>query len=123
MKSLERIMVGKLCSEVEHLLDPHQFAYNRGRGTDDALNSTTHLILKHLEDPLAYTRLMFMDFSSAFNSILPQTLLGSLKQMDVNPYMIKWYCDFLIERQQKVKVNSTLSDTQVISTGGPPKAV
>lgn len=44
MKSLERIMVGKSCAEVEHLLDPHQFAYNRGRGTDDALNSTTHLM-------------------------------------------------------------------------------
>ena len=109
MKSLERIMVGKLCAEVEHLLDPHQFAYNRGRGTDDALNSTTHLILKHLEDSSAYARLMFMDFSSAFNSILPQTLLESLREMEVNPYMIRWYCDFLIERQQKVKVNSTLS--------------
>lgn len=123
MKSLERIMVGKLRVEVEHLLDPHQFAYNRGRGTDDALNSTTHVILKHLEDSSAYARLTFIDFSSAFNSILPQTLLGSLREMDVNPYMIRWYCDFLIERQQIVKVNSTISDTQVISTGAPQGCV
>ena len=123
MKSLERIMVRTLCAEVEHLLDPHQFAYNRGRGTDDALNSTTHLILKHLEDRSAYARLLFMDFSSAFNSILPQILLDSLRKMDVNPYVINWYCDFLIERQQKVKVNSTLSETQHISTGAPQGCV
>ena len=123
MKSLERIIVGKLSEKVECLLDPHQFSYNRGRGTDDALNSTTHLILKHLDKTSQYARLMFMDFSSAFNTILPQTLLYRLKQMDVNPYIIKWYCDFLIERQQQVKVNSTLSDLQAISTGAPQGCV
>lgn len=72
MKSLERIMVSKLRSEVQHLLDPYQFAYNNGRGTDDALITTVHSILKHLENPSGYVRLLFMDFSSAFNCILPQ---------------------------------------------------
>ena len=122
MKSFERIMVGKLREQVEHLIDPHQFAYNRGRGTDDALNSTTHLILKHLEDPAAYARLLFMDFSSAFNTMLPQTLLDRMKQMGVNPYIIS-YCAFLIERQQQVKVNFTLSEVQSISTGAPQGCV
>ena len=108
---------------MQHLLDPYQFAYSDGRGTDDALTSTTHFILKHLENPSAYARLMFVDFSSAFNTILPQIMLQKLKQMDVNPYLIRWYHSFLTERQQQVKVNSTLSDTQVISTGAPQGCV
>lgn len=66
---------------------------------------------------------MFMDFSSEFNTILPQTLLNKLKQMEVNPYIIRWYHAFLIGRQQQVKVNSTLSDIQVISTGTPQGCV
>lgn len=109
MKSFESIMAGNLRSEVQHLLDPYQFAYNDGRSTDDALNTTTHFILQHLENPTAYARLMFMDFSSAFNTILPQVLLNKLKQMEVNPYIIRWYHAFVIGRQQQVRVNLTLS--------------
>jgi len=30
-------------------LDPLHFAYRQGRGTEDAINSIIHLILKHLE--------------------------------------------------------------------------
>lgn len=64
-------MVGNLQSEVQHLLDPYQFAYKDARGTDDALNTTTHFILKLDQNPTAYARLMFTDFSSAFNTLLP----------------------------------------------------
>lgn len=71
MKAFERIMVGNLQGDVQHLLDPCQFAYKHGLGTDDALNTITHLILKHLEISHAYARLLFMDFTSAFNTILP----------------------------------------------------
>ena len=44
MKSLECIMVGNLRSEVQHLLDPYQFAYNNGKDTDDALIATVHYL-------------------------------------------------------------------------------
>lgn len=47
-------MVSSLKKEVDSLLDPFQFAYKQGRGTDDAINSVTHLVTKHLEDPKAY---------------------------------------------------------------------
>ena len=62
-------MVPLLKKEVDVHLDPFQFAYKQGRGTDDALNRITHLVTKHLEDPKAYVRLLFVDFSSAFNSL------------------------------------------------------
>lgn len=123
MKSLERIMVSKLRSEVQHLLDPYQFAYNNGRGTDDALITTVHSILKHLENPSGYVRLLFMDFSSAFNCILPQIMLSRLQQMEVNPFIVKWYGSFLTERKQQVRVNSTLSDMISVSTGAPQGCV
>ena len=61
--------------------------YTDGRGTDDALNTVTHLILKHLENTSSYARLLFMDLSSAFNTLLPQILLNRLMEMKVNHYM------------------------------------
>ena len=62
-------MVSLLKTEVNKKLDPWQFANKRGRSTDDAISSITHLVLKHLEDPKAYAHLLFIDFSSAFNTI------------------------------------------------------
>ncbi len=38
------------------------------------LTLTAHFLLKHLEDPTAYARLTFMDFISAFNTILTVAL-------------------------------------------------
>ena len=88
MKCLERLVACILRLDVQDYLDPFQFAYRQGRGTDDAVNTVVHLILKHLDKPNAYARLRFIDFSLAFNLILPHTLLTKLKQINVNRYII-----------------------------------
>ncbi len=95
IKSLERIVTEKLRENVLHTLDHYQFAYKENRSTEDALNFMTHFILKHLENPVAYVRVIFMVLSSAFNTLLPDIVLFKLKQMKVNPYIIKWYYAFL----------------------------
>ena len=43
------IMLGELCTQVQHLLDPYQFACRDGRSTADALSTTSDLILKLVE--------------------------------------------------------------------------
>lgn len=123
MKSFERVMLSKLRPQVQNLLDPYQFAYKDRRSTGDALCTTSHLILKHLENSKAYARLLFMDFSSAFNTIIPTFLLDTLKRMEVNPAMIKWYEAFLTRRTQQVRLNSTLSDSLTINIGVPQGCV
>ena len=109
MKCLECLVACKLRLDVQDYLDPFQYAYRQGRETYDAVNTVVHLILKHLDKPKAYARLLFIDFSLAFNLIQPHTLLNKLKQMNVNPYIIKWYHSFLTDIVQLVKVSQTLS--------------
>ena len=109
MKCLDCLVACKLWLDVQDYLDPFQYAYRQGRGTYDAVNTVVHLILKHLDKPKAYARLLFIDYSLAFNLIQPHTLLSKLKQMNVNPYIIKWYHSFLTDIVQLVKVNQTLS--------------
>lgn len=123
MKCMERIMVSRLRSEVGPQLDPYQFAYRHHRGTDDAINSIVHMVTKHLENPKAYARLLFVDFSSAFNTLQPHILLNILNQLNVNPFIIKWYHSFLTNRTQHVRVNSTVSEPLTISTGAPQGSV
>ncbi len=116
MKCFEKYVVSLLKSQIDSALDPFQFAYRQGRGTDDAIHGITHLTLKHLENPKAYARLLFIDFSSTFNTLQPHLLIEKLRQMSVNPFIIKWFYSFLTNRSQLVRVNNTLSEPRFIST-------
>ena len=57
-----------LKSSTAGLLDPHQFAYQTNRSVDDAIALGLHYVMKHLEQPCTYARILFVDFSSAFNT-------------------------------------------------------
>ena len=123
VKALERILTEELRKEVGPRLDPYQFAYSKNRSTCDAISTVAHLTLKHLECKVAYARLLFIDFSSAFNLIHPDILLRKLAQLEVNPFIIKWYFSFLSRRPQRVKFNSALSEETLCSTGVPQGTV
>ncbi len=74
MKSFERLVLAYLKASTGPLLDPLQFAYRANRSVDDAVNMGLHFILQHLDRPGTYVRILFVDFSSAFNTIIPDTL-------------------------------------------------
>ncbi len=73
MKSFERLVLAHLKDITGPLLDPLQFAYRANRSVDDAVNMGLHYILQHLDKPGTYARILFVDFSSAFNTIIPDT--------------------------------------------------
>lgn len=78
MKCFERLVMAHLKALIPPTLDPQQYAYRHNRCTDDAIASTIHQALSHLENKNSYVRMLFTDFSSAFNTIIPQTLIGKL---------------------------------------------
>ncbi len=51
-------------------LDLFQFAYRSNRSNDDA--TAFHHALTQLDKKDLYVRMLFIDFSSAFNTIIPQ---------------------------------------------------
>ena len=53
-------------------MDPLQFAYRDNRCTDDAVALIVHFVLQHLESTNRYARILFVDYSSAFNTVIPQ---------------------------------------------------
>ncbi len=83
MKSFERLVLAHLKDSTGTLLDPLQFAYRANRSVDDAVNMGLHFILQHLDRPGTYARILFVDFSSAFNTIIPYTLQNKLTQLSV----------------------------------------
>ena len=111
MKTLEKIIKHEVQTQVESLLDPMQFAYRCGRGVEDATTTLLHLLYRHLEGTKAHARLLFLDFSSAFNTIQPHLLVDKLIHffnLDLN--LVGWILDFLTVRSQCVRVNGSFSN-------------
>ena len=114
MKAFERLVLSHLKDITGPLLDPLQFSYRANRSADDAVNMGLQYILHHLDYPRTYARILFVDFSSAFNTIIPELLHQKLTQ---------WIISLLIDRQQHVRLGSTTSKTWSISTGAPQGCV
>ncbi|KAK3517791.1 hypothetical protein QTP70_018947 [Hemibagrus guttatus] len=83
MKLFERLVLAYLKNITVPLLDPLQFAYRANRSVDDAVNMGLYFILQHLDKSGTYVRLLFVDFSSAFNTIIPTLLQTKLTQLSV----------------------------------------
>ncbi|KAF0032178.1 hypothetical protein F2P81_014468 [Scophthalmus maximus] len=105
------------------LLDSLQFTYRANRSVDDALTMALHFTLQHLNFPGTYARILFVDFSSAFNTILPALVQDKLSQLHVPDSTCRWITDFLSDRKQRVKLEKHVSESQTISTGSPKGCV
>ena len=123
MKSFEKLILSFLKPITDPLLDPLQFAYRANRSVDDALNLSLHHILRHLDQPSSYVRALFVDYSSAFNTILPDRLHTKLLQLHVPSPICEWITDFLTNRKQQVRAGSHLSAPLIINTGAPQGCV
>ncbi len=113
----------KIKTSLPNTLDPLQFAYRPNRSTDDAISTTLHLALTHLENKDSYVRMLFIDFSSAFNTIIPQQLINKLNLLGLNNSLCNWILDFLTGRPQSVCVGHNTSSTTTLSTGAPQGCV
>ncbi len=87
---------------------------------DDAVNMGLHHVLRHLDRPGAYVRILFVDFSSAFNTIIPNLLLPT---HSVPTSVCQWINRFLTDRQQLGRLGKYTSSTHTISTGAPQGCV
>ena len=86
MKSFERIVLKHLSPE--DLVDKFQFAYINKRSVEDATLTLLHNLQDHLDHPRTFARILFIDFSSAFNTIQPHILIQKLMDKNVNLNLI-----------------------------------
>ncbi|KAI5085415.1 hypothetical protein C0J45_23129 [Silurus meridionalis] len=101
MKCFERLVMRHIKTQLPPSLDPMQFAYHPNRSTDDGISTTLHLALNHLDNKDSYVRMLFIDFSSAFNTIIPQHLVEKLNLLGLNTSLCNWILDFLTGRPHK----------------------
>ncbi len=110
MKVFERLVKNYICSSIPDTLDPLQFAYRPNRSTDDAISHILHSSLTHIDSKNGnYVRLLFIDYSSAFNTIVPSKLASKLIDLGKTKELI---VDFR-KRQQRPYTLLKISGTPV----------
>ncbi len=113
----EKLIRDHICSVQPASLDPLQFAYRSNRSTDDAIAFTLHTALSHLENKNTYVKMLFVDYSLAFNTTVPATLVAKLQTLGLNRSLCSWILDFLIGRSQVVRMGNNTSSPLILNTG------
>ena len=124
MKCLERLILNIILPAVRSQLDPFQLAYRAKRGTEDAVACLLHSLLQHLDSSSDnFATILFVDFSSAFNTIQRHHMIKKLHNLNIPPLLIHWTHNFLSNRPQTVKVGTSFSSTVITNTGAPQGCV
>ena len=67
--------------------------------------------------------MLFVDFTSAFNTISPHKLITKLGHLGLDTTLCSWIHSFLTGRPQSVRVGEVTSSTLTLSTGAPQGCV
>ena len=106
MKICERLFKEWLSAFVEDYIDPFQFAYRSKRSCTDAILVMLEK-LYHRTDRAREgnsVRIMFFDFSSAFNTIQPHLLVQKLLNHNIPGSILAWILSYLTDRSQYVRI-------------------
>ena len=99
-------------------LDTMQFGNRKGRSTTHYLADLVHFVLSEVELG-RYVNLLMIDYSKAFDKVDITVALEKLLSMNLPPALLNWVGSFLSERQQCMKVRTTLSAWTPTSCGVP----
>lgn len=108
------MVLNHIKADLSPALNAHQYVYRSNRLTDDAITTTLHTVLHHLEQPGTYV-LLFVDYSSAFNTILPSKLLLKMSSLGIQHNSCLWIKDLLTNRPQSVRMGYHHSSTLTLS--------
>jgi hypothetical protein len=97
MKCFEGLVKDHITSTLPDTLNPLQFAYRLNRSIDDPIAITLHTSLSHLDERNSYVRMLFIDYSSAFETIVPSKLVIKQGALGLNPALCNWVLDFLMD--------------------------
>lgn len=93
--------------------NPLQLACKRHRWV---VLSLLNIVTKQLMHPERYARALFVDFSSAFDSMKMHI---HLKRLSINSLLVLWIRDFLLWRLQRVCASGRMSDRKTGNTVCP----
>lgn len=105
-----------------NLYPPTQFAYRKLHSTEDALVSAVNRWIIAKSERM-YTGVAMIDMSKAFDRVQHSTLINNLFNLGIGGIALLWFCNYLENRTQRVKMLEVLSDAASCTRGVPQGSV
>jgi hypothetical protein len=123
-KFLEKVMKDRLSQYLNknNLLYPYQYGFRTGYNTSLALAELSNLIKLELENGNVCLGL-FVDLKKAFDSVNHSIMCDKLNLYGIRGIALKWFKNYLSNRQQYVELNNAKSDLKSISVGVPQGSI
>ena len=70
-----------------------------------------------------HVRIVYLDYTKAFDKINHHILLRKYEQLDIHPLLLKWIAGFLVNRQQSVKIGDIILSPKSMNGAIPQGAL
>ena len=123
-KILEKLMYNRIlkCLNKHKLLFHSQYGFREKHSTNLAIMELVTKITQAIENK-EYTIGVFLDLSKAFDTVNHNILLHKLEHYGIRGVALDWFKNYLSNRIQVVKYNSSRSDSLEIKCGVPQGSV
>lgn len=123
-KIMESLIVDDI---VEHLIynnlkNINQHGFTKGKSTVTNLISALNIWTEALSHGFPVD-IVYLDFEKAFDKVPHQRLLQHLSNYGIRGHVLGWITNFLSNRKQAVKVNTSLSSSSPVLSGVPQGSV
>ena len=114
LKGLERLVGWNMDKAlIHHPIHHKQHGFTTGKSTESAISNTTDYIEKHIMRKQHCVG-VFLDISSAFDSIQPSHVRRALLDHGGHPEMVQWYYNYILHRDIFVDLHG---EQRIFSTG------
>ena len=123
-KLLEKCLTERITQHItaNELACPQQHGFTTGKSTTtnllEALNIWTEALSHNIPIDI-----IFLDYAKAFDTVPHQRLIAKVKSQGIEGDMLGWIQQFLTNRKQCVKVNTSTSEWKPVISGVPQGTV
>ena len=107
-KCLEKYIAHWILESIEDKIDPNQFGGIRGLSTTHALVDMVHRWHDGIHCNKSI-RILFLDYSKAFDLVDHTLLIEKFKNLGVPNILLRWLCNYLCDRKQRVRIGKEIS--------------
>jgi ribonuclease HI len=114
-KTLERLILWHLEETIltEFPFHKNQHAFRKGRSTESALSDTVDILESEvLRKGLAIG--VFLDIEGAFDNLLPEGVIRSLKNRNTPQPLLNWFREYLVSRDVVVNYKGVFSTRRLV---------
>ena len=123
-KIFEKLMHTRLASFLDknQIISPSQYGFQKHKSTATAIQDLVSKIAKS-KHKRHYSSVVFLDFAKAFDTVDHNILLAKLNHYGIRGIALKWFADYLSNRQQSVFILEALSKALYVKFGVPQGSI